>query len=332
MGKANARMTKLIIQIPCLNEEQTLPATIAALPRHIDGVGEIELQIIDDGSTDGTTKIARSLGIQHVLSFKKNRGLAEAFKAGVDNAVRLGADILVNTDADNQYSGADIADLVNPIVSGEADIVIGCRPIDNHPEFPWIKRKLQKYGSALINRLAGTEIPDTTTGFRAYSRDALLHLNIFSDFSYTLETIIQYGYQNAKIMTIPVHVNPKTRESRLFRNIPHYLWNSLRTVIKIFILYRSGAFFTVLSAGSFLLFVALIIRYAYGIFVEGVPTSQFWPSIIMAGVLFGLSVQFYLTGIICSLISSNRKLSEEVLYRLRKVDLTSAPSADPKRT
>jgi glycosyltransferase involved in cell wall biosynthesis len=323
-------MGKLIIQIPCLNEEKTLPATIADLPRRIDGVDVIELQVISDGSTDRTVEVARALGVHHVLVFKNNRGLAEAFKAGVDNAVRHGADILVNTDADNQYNGADIAKLVKPILAGEADMVIGCRPIDDHPEFSWIKRKLQKYGSATINRIAGTDIPDTTSGFRAYSRDALLRLNIFSDFSYTLETIIQNGYQNAKIVSVPVLVNPQARESRLYRSIPHYLWQSLRTILKIFIIYRSGPFFTVLSATSFAFFLLIVGRYVYLIADRAVPMSQFWPSIIMAGVLFGLSVQFYLTGILCALISTNRKLSEEVLYRLRKLDLAATSPGDLK--
>lgn len=319
-------MAKLIIQIPCYNEEATLAATVADLPRSIEGIDTIELQVIDDGSTDRTVEVAQSLGVKHIISFKNNRGLAMAFKQGVDNALRAGADILVNTDADNQYFGADVTKLVQPILRGKADMIIGTRPIPDHPEFSWLKKKLQIIGSAIVSRLAGVDVSDATSGFRAYSRDAMLRLNIFSDFSYTLETIIQSGLHNVKVATVPIRVNGKVRESRLARGIAHFVWRSFRTIIKLFIIYRSGAFFTVVSGLTFLLFLLLFSRYLIIIFWLGGPYTRFWPSIVIAGALLVLSVQLYLTGIICALMHSNRVLDEEVLYRLRKLDMIAPPS------
>ena len=318
-------MTKLIVQIPCFNEAETLPLTLADLPRRIDGIDLIETQVVDDGSIDRTADVARAEGVTHIVSLKKNRGLANAFKLGVDNALRNGADIMVNTDADNQYVGADIVKLVGPILRGEADVVIGCRPISDHPEFSLLKKKLQIMGSALISRLAKTDVSDATSGFRAYNRDALLHLNIFSDFSYTLETIIQCGIHNLKIATVPVRVNPKTRDSRLFRNIPHYLWESLRSILKILIIYRSGPFFTFLASITLLIFLALLARYLIIVLAGGGEMSRFWPSVVMAGAFLVLSVQFYLVGILCALLHSGRKMKEEILYRLRKMEANPLP-------
>ena len=206
---------KLIIQIPCFNEEQTLPETIGDLPKEIEGVDTIEYQVINDGSTDNTVEVAKSLNVHHVISFPHNRGLALAFRAGVDHALEQGADILVNTDADNQYCGQDIEKLVRPILEGKSEIAIGCRPIKDHPEFSWVKRTLQRFGTWVVNKASGMDVLDATSGFRAYSRSELLHLNLYSSFSYTLETIIQAGYRGSRISSIPINVNQKTRESRL---------------------------------------------------------------------------------------------------------------------
>lgn len=327
---------KLIIQIPCYNEEHTLPQTLAELPTHIDGIESIEIQVVNDGSTDRTVQVARALGVHHILSFKRNRGLAVTFNAGVQNALILGADILVNTDADNQYRGADVEAVVRPILEGKADIVIGARPIADHPEFSWIKRKLQKLGSSVVRQLSRTDVKDATSGFRAYSREALMHLHIYSDFSYTLETIIQAGYQNTKIHSVPIRINKSTRESRLFRNIWQYMWRSAKTLIHLLILYRAGSLFTILSIWSFLAASLLTLRYMYLIYFEGAAMGSMWPTLILSGSLLVLSVQFYLTGIISTLIAANRKLGEEVIYRMRKLEfglsVNAAAQTQPERT
>lgn len=311
---------KLIIQIPCYNEARTLPQTIRDLPTSIPGISTIELQIIDDGSTDGTAQIARDLGVSHIVRFRRNRGLAAAFRAGIDNALRLGADIVVNTDADNQYVGADVAVLVEPIVNSTADMVIGCRPINDHPEFSFLKKRFQNFGSWVLRKVSTTSVPDAASGFRAYSRAALLRLNIFSDFSYTMETLIQAGYDNLQIVSRDIRVNAKTRESRLFRNIWHYMWRSGKTIINIFLLYRSSRFFGVLAIGAFLAGVLVIVRYLVLMYLFKVSTTVFWPSIVLAGVLLILAFLLYLTGILGSLLAANRKLSEDILYRLRKIE------------
>jgi glycosyltransferase involved in cell wall biosynthesis len=293
---------KLIIQIPCFNEEKTLPATLADLPRRIDGISKIEYQVIDDGSTDNTVETARKLGVHHIVSFKHHRGLAAAFKAGVDHALIHAADILVNTDGDNQYCGED-----------------------DHPEFSWVKKKLQKIGSWLLRRLSGSAAQDASSGFRAYSQEALLHLNVFSSFSYCMETLIQTGYQNLKTVSVSIRVNRRTRESRLFRNIFHYLWMSGKTIANVMLIYWSSQFFTALALATFLAALILVVRYLALIFFWGAPSGSFWPSIVLAGGLFILSVQLYFTGVVASLIATNRKLAEETIYRLRRADLSSQP-------
>lgn len=311
---------KLIIQIPCYNEEKTLPQTLSELPKKIDGIDTIEIQIIDDGSTDNTLKVAKIIGVDHIVRFKQNRGLAAAFKAGVDNALNSGADILVNTDADNQYCGEDIEKLVRPIINGKSDIVIGCRPIDNHPEFSFFKKKLQRFGSWVLRKVSKTSIRDAASGFRAYSKDSLLHLNIYSDFSYCMETLIQTGLCNLKISGVDIRVNRKTRESRLFNSIAEYIFRQGKTITIIFILYRANWFFNFISLIIFSVSFFLAARYAFLIIVYGAPAGNFWPTIILSGILLAISIQVYLTGIIASLISSNRKLSEEIIYRVRKLE------------
>lgn len=319
---------KLIIQIPCFNEEATLTQTYIDLPKVIEGIDCIETQIIDDGSTDRTLEVARALGINHIISFKQNKGLAAAFRAGVANAVAHGADILVNTDGDNQYVGADIPKLIQPILLGQADMVIGARPIDDHPEFSFLKRRLQNIGSWTLRKVSNTAVPDAASGFRAYSKDALMHINVFSDFSYCMETLIQAGLNNLKIQSVDIRVNPKTRDSRLFRNIPQYIWQSARTIVKIFLIYRSGQVFSALSAVLFLAAIAVFLRYFIRMFFYQAPGNVFWPSIIIASTLLTTAFVSYLVGIICSQIAANRKLLEEVLYRLRVAEFKTRRRED----
>lgn len=319
---------KLIIQIPCFNEELTLAQTYIDLPKFIEGIDCIETQIIDDGSTDKTLEVARALGIDHIISFKQNKGLAAAFRAGVANAVAQGADILVNTDGDNQYCGADIPKLIQPILSGQADMVIGARPIDDHPEFSFLKKRLQNIGSWTLRKVSKTSVPDAASGFRAYSKDALMHIHVFSDFSYCMETLIQAGLNNLKIQSVDIRVNPKTRDSRLFRNIPQYIWQSSRTIVKIFLLYRSGQVFSTLSVIMLLAAIAVFARYFVRMIFYQTPGNVFWPSIIIASTLLTTAFVSYLVGIICSHIAANRKLLEEVLYRLRVAESKSQNKAD----
>jgi glycosyltransferase involved in cell wall biosynthesis len=319
---------KLIIQIPCFNEEATLADTYNDLPKAIEGIDSIETQIVDDGSTDRTLEVARTLGIDYIISFKQNKGLAAAFRAGVANAVAHGADILVNTDGDNQYVGSDIPKLVQPILSGQADMVIGARPIDDHPEFSFFKKRLQNIGSWTLRKVSKTSVPDAASGFRAYSKDALMHINVFSDFSYCMETLIQAGLNNLKIKSVDVRVNAKTRDSRLFRSIPQYVWRSAQTIVKIFLLYRSGQVFSAISGIMFVAAIAVFVRYFYRLFFFQAPANAFWPSIILASTLLTTAFVSYLVGIICSHIAANRKLLEEVLYRLRVAESKSRQEED----
>lgn len=309
---------KLLIQVPCYNEQDNLPQTVSDLPKHLPGIDKIELQLIDDGSSDNTAQVIERLKPDYVITFKQNKGLAAAFRAGMENAIKVGADILVNTDADNQYVGADIAKLVQPIVEGRADVVVGSRPIKDHPEFSLIKKLLQICGSWVLRNASKTTVRDAASGFRAYSRDAFLHLNVYTRFSYCMETLIQSGLMNLKVMSVDIRVNGKTRESRLFKSIFSYVYKSGATIINVTILYRAKEFF--FSIGALLMLAAVILATRYFVLITYYdrPSGAFWPSVILAGILFALSVQFFLTGIITSLIGSNRQLLEEVNYRLRK--------------
>lgn len=312
---------KLIIQIPCFNEEKTLPSVITDLPRDIEGIDIIETQIIDDGSTDTTLETAESLKVNHIVSFKSNRGLAQAFKAGVDNALMNGADILVNTDGDNQYCAEDIAKLIKPIVDGKADIVIGSRPIDTHPEFSFLKKIMQKAGSCVLRKISKVSIKDAASGFRAYSKNALLHMNIYSEFSYCMETLIQAGLNNLKIACVDIRVNPKTRNSRLFKNIFEYIWKQGKTMITIFLLYRANYFFNSIAAGILAVSFLFAARYMILTVFFNAPAAAFWPSIILSGVLFIAAVLVFFAGILASLISSVRKLCEDINYRIKKMEI-----------
>lgn len=308
----------LIIQIPCYNEEDNLRQVVNDLPKSIPGIDKIEIQIIDDGSTDSTAEVIRSINPAHVITFKQNRGLAAAFRAGAANAIRVGADILVNTDADNQYVGEDVRKLVEPLVNRRADVVVGCRPIVDHPEFTFVKKLLQLLGSKVLRTLSQTTVRDAASGFRAYSRDALLHLNVYTRFSYCMETLIQAGLTNLKVESVDIRVNPKTRDSRLFKSIFSYIYKSGATMVNVFFLYRAKDVFFLLGLGSLAGAVALAGRYLVLVLMYDYPRGTFWPSVVLAGILLALSVQLVIAGILASLVASNRQLLEELVYNSRK--------------
>jgi len=315
----NTQRLKLIIQIPCYNEEQTLPVTLAALPREIAGVDVIETLVIDDGSTDDTVKVAKSLGVDHVEHHAHNQGLANTFIDGLQAALQHGADIIVNTDADNQYQAADIHRLVTPILAGEADIVVGDRGMHSHPYFSRCKRFLQQLGSWIVGIAAGVDVPDATSGFRALSRDAALQTLVLSNYSYTLETLIQAGARRMAVKYVPVRVNPQTRPSRLMKSIPHFMTNSGATVIRAYTMYRPLRFFMLLGVILFAGGLALGIRFLYFYFNDG--GMGHIQSLILAAVLLIMGFQTSLIGLLADLVGFNRKILEETLYRLRKIEL-----------
>lgn len=312
---------KLVIQIPCFNEEKTLPETVADLPKQIPGIDEIEVQIIDDGSKDQTVAVAKSLGIKHIVSMGSNRGLARAFSAGIAAAVARGADIVVNTDADNQYCGADIAKLVVPVLENRADIVVGCRPIVHHPEFSPIKKALQLLGSAALRWISGTTVRDAPSGFRAFSRMACQRIFLHSRFSYCMETLIQAGTTGIRVTSVDIRVNPTTRPSRLFKSIPQYLKKTGGTMLSMFLLYRPGRFFSCLSIPFFVCAGILGIRFIYLIYFADRTTGggrTYVPSLILL-LLFVIGGFLLITmAIISYLLQANRRLAEEQIYLLRK--------------
>lgn len=310
---------KLVIQIPCLNEEEVLPQTLADLPKQIDGVDEIEVLIIDDGSTDRTVAVAREHGAHHVVSFTTNQGLARAFAEGLDEALKRGADVVVNTDADNQYSGESIADLVRPILEGRADLVIGDRRTDTIEHFSWLKKRLQKLGSWVVRRLSGTDVPDAASGFRAYSREAALRLNIVSPFSYTIETIIQAGKKGIATTHVPVKTNPQTRKSRLFRSTWQFVKRQTATILRMYVMYEPLKTFACLSAVPFVVAVLIGFRFLYRYFMY--PRAGNIQSLIAMAVLFTLSFLLMVLGILADLIYGSRRLVEDALYRTRLQEL-----------
>lgn len=309
---------KLIIQIPCLNEEETLEIALNDLPRHIDGIDEIEYLIINDGSTDRTVEVAKNWGVHHVVSFTKNKGLAKGFMAGIDACLRNGADIIVNTDADNQYCGADIEKLVRPILNHEADVVIGERPIDETEHFSALKKKLQHLGSYVVRKASRTEIPDAPSGFRAFSREAAMHLNVINNYTYTLETIVQAGRNNIAITSVPIRTNPELRKSRLFHSMFGYVKRSMLTIIRAYMMYRPLTFFTVVGAIPFLVGLGIGIRFLV-FFIQGNGLGHI-QSLIFASTLMLLGFMTFIVGLQADVISANRKILEDIQYRIRRME------------
>lgn len=312
---------KLIIQIPCYNEEETLPETVAALPRALDGVDQIEYLIIDDGSTDETAAVAESIGVHHIVRQTQNVGLAKNFSTGIEACLNAGADIIVNTDADNQYQADDIVCLVEPILAGRAEIVVGDRDVMNQPYFSATKRFLQRFGSWVVSRAAGKPIPDATSGFRAYTRTAALQTLVLSDYSYTLETLIQAGVRRLAVEHVSIRTNPPTRPSRLMKGIPQFLSHSAATIIRAYATYRPMRIF--FGLGSLMLAIGSIIglRFVYFYITDG--GSGHVQSLILAAVLLIIGFQIFLIGLLADLIGANRKIMEQVLYRLRKLETQS---------
>lgn len=309
---------KLIIQIPCLNEEETLWITYRDLPREIDGIDEIEYLIIDDGSSDRTVEVARELGFNHIVSLKQNKGLAKGFMAGLDACLHLGADIIVNTDADNQYYGIDIEKLVRPILDGQADIVIGERPIDDTAHFSWKKKKFQHLGSWVVRVASGTNIPDAPSGFRAYSREAALRMNVINEYTYTLETIIQAGHNKIAMISVPIRTNGETRPSRLFNNMWRYMKRSAAVIVRSFVMYKPLRFFSVIGGILFALGSLLGIRFLAYMF-NGAGNGHI-QSLILAAVLIIMGFQTITMALMSDIIAANRKLLEDVQYRVRRLD------------
>lgn len=309
---------KLIIQIPCYNEEETLKMTYEDLPKHIDGIDEIEYLIINDGSKDRTVEVAKELGFHHIISFKQNKGLAKGFIAGLDACLHLGADIIVNTDADNQYCGEDIENLVIPILEERADIVIGERPIDKTEHFSWKKKKFQHLGSWVVRIASGTDIPDAPSGFRAYSREAALRINVTNEYTYTLETIIQAGHNKIAMTSVPIRTNMETRPSRLFSSMWRYMKRSAEVIIRSFLMYKPLRFFSLLGSIIFLLGSLLGVRFLYYIAIgHGDGHTQ---SLILAAVLILMGFQTIIVGLQADIISANRKILEDIQYRVRKIE------------
>ncbi len=307
---------KLIIQIPCLNEERTLPITLKNIPRNIEGVSEVEVLIVDDGSTDDTKTVASRFGVDHIVSVPVTRGLAHAFKVGLDSCLENDADIIVNFDADNQYKGEDIPRLIKPILDGHADIVIGNRRISNIKSFSLFKKILQYFGSWLVRGVSGTNISDVTTGFRAYSRKAALKINVLSDYTYTLETIIQAGHEAFSIVNIEVDTNNPLRKSRLFKSIYEYLLKSVITILRIYSMFNPLRVFFSIGLFTFSFGVLIGIRYLYFYFSGN--GSGHIQSVILAAVLLIFGFQIVLIGLLADLIASNRKLIEDILFRIKK--------------
>ena len=312
-------MNKLIIQIPCYNEAATLAPTLRDLPRSLPGVDVIEYLIIDDGSQDETAAVARANGVHHVVQFERNRGLAAAFRAGIEESLRQGADFIVNTDADNQYQAADIATLVKPLVERRAELVVGDRGVGELPHFSYLKRRLQVFGSWVIGRAAELRTPDATSGFRAMTREAALKTIVLSDYSYTLESLIHAGSRKAAVESVRVGINPQTRPSRLMKSIPHYIRKSGVTILRAYTMYRPLRVF--MTLGGVLIVAGCIpgLRFVW-FFVSGDRIGHV-QSLILAAILIIVGFQILLIGLLADLIANNRKMLEETLYRVRKIEL-----------
>ena len=309
---------KLIVQIPCFNEEAALPQTLADIPRTIPGVDRVEILVIDDGSTDRTAQVARNLGVDHVVRHPTNRGLARAFQSGIEACLARGADIVVNTDADNQYAGADIPRLVEPILSGRADIVVGDRQTATLAHFSPLKRRLQRLGSSVVQLLSGLEIPDAVSGFRAISRQAALQTSILSSFSYTTEQLIQAGNQRLAVVSVPVGTNPTTRASRLFRSVPAFVRNTAATMVRTYTMYQPLRIYSLVGLCLFLVGAVPIVRFLYFYVTEG--GAGHVQSLVLGGVLLLMGFITFLLGVVAELVSYNRRLSEMLLEKVRRIE------------
>lgn len=308
---------KLIIQIPCLNEAETLTVALNDLPKHIDGIDEIETLIIDDGSRDDTSRVAQEWGVNYIVRFRNNKGLAKGFMAGLDACLKNGADIIVNTDADNQYCGADIEKLVRPILDGEAGMVIGERPIDEIDDFPPLKKKLQHLGSWVVRKASNTDIPDAPSGFRAFSRDTAMRLNVVNDYTYTLETIVQAGRNRMAITSVPIRTNPELRKSRLFKSMGGYIKKSILTILRSFTMYRPLLAFS--SIALVFCLVGFLIGVRFLVFFFSGNGGGHTQSLILAAMLMIIGVLCAVIGLLGDVISSNRKLLEEIQLNVREL-------------
>lgn len=317
---------KLIIQIPCLNEAETLPIALADLPREVEGFDTVEWLIIDDGSTDNTADVARAHGVDHVVRHPVNRGLAVGFMSGLQACLRLGADVIVNTDADNQYCGADIPKLTAPVLAHQADIVIGARPINETDHFSWVKKKLQRLGSWAVRVASKTDVVDAPSGFRAISREAAMRLNVFSSYTYTLETIIQAGQSNLRIISVPIRTNADLRPSRLVQSISSYVQRSLVTILRVFVIYRPLALFSLVGTCFMAIGLFIGFRFLYH-FLENQGSGHV-QSVVFSSLCITLALIFYMMGFIADLISTNRKLLERIHLRVMAKDLREASNSE----
>ena len=312
---------KLIIQIPCYNEAETLEIALNDLPKHIDGIDQIEYLIINDGSKDNTVEVAKKWGVHYIVNFKQNKGLAKGFMAGVSECLRQGADIIVNTDADDQYCGADIEKIVRPILDGKADIVIGARPIDQTEHFSPLKKKLQHLGSWVVRKASNTDIPDAPSGFRAYSREAALQLNVVNEYTYTLEQIVQAGRNKIAIMSVPIRTNDELRPSRLFSSMFGYIKKSMLTIIRAYVMYKPLRFFTGLGTIPLVLGILLGIRYLI-LLAMGAGQGNI-QSLILCSLLIMIGVLVIVLGVLADTIAANRKILQDIQYHVRKLDYES---------
>ena len=319
---------KLIVQIPCLNEEKTLPVTVKGIPRKIEGIDRVEVLIVDDGSTDRTTEVAREVGVEHIVRNTNNKGLARSFMVGLDACIKLGADVIVNTDGDNQYNGQDIPKLIQPILEGRADVVIGDRQIDTIEHFSFMKKKLQKLGSWVVRVLSGAEVPDATSSFRAMTSRAALHLNIISDFSYTLEAIIQASKKKLAIVSVPIRTNEKLREPRLYSSTFMFIKKSASTIIRTYATYESLKVFFIIGGMIVLVGIILGLRFLY-FFLTGSGIGHV-QSVILASMLILLGFFLGMIGLLADLISANRKLIEDLSFRIRNLELSSEKEEQDK--
>lgn len=315
--EGDAKM-KLIIQIPCYNEAETLEIALNDLPKHIDGIDAIEYLIINDGSKDNTVEVARIWGVHYVVNFRRNRGLAKGFMAGIDACLKNGADIIVNTDADNQYNGEDIEKLVRPILEGKTDIVIGARPIDQTAHFSLLKKKLQHLGSWVVRKASNTDIPDAPSGFRAYSREAALRMNVTNEYTYTLETIVQAGREKIAMDSVPIRTNAELRPSRLFNSMLGYVKKSMVTIVRAFMMYKPLKFFTIVGLIPFLVGSAVGVRFLVYFFMG--DSQGHVQSLILASILILMGFMTIIIGLQADIIARNRKLLEDIQYHVRKLD------------